>query len=36
MRPGFGLHPKFLPEVLGKKATKNLFKGDRFDLNLIS
>ena len=36
IRPGFGLHPKFLPEVLGKKATKNLFKGDRFDLNLIS
>ena len=36
IRPGFGLHPKFLPEVLGKKATKNLFKGDRFDINLIS
>ena len=36
IRPGFGLHPKFLPEVLGKKATKNLFKGDRFNLNLIS
>ena len=36
IRPGFGLHPKFLPEVLGKKAIKNLFKGDRFDLNLIS
>lgn len=36
IRPGFGMHPKFLPEVLGKKATKNLFKGDRFDLNLIT
>lgn len=36
IRPGFGLHPKFLPEVLGKKANKNLSKGDRFDLNLIN
>ena len=35
IRPGFGLHPKFLPEVLGKKANKNLSKGDRFDLKLI-
>ncbi|WP_456480717.1 pseudaminic acid synthase [Nautilia sp.] len=29
IRPGFGLHPKFLPEILGKKACKNLQKGDR-------
>ena len=36
IRPGFGLHPKFLPEVLGKKAIKTAFKGDRFELNLIS
>jgi len=36
IRPGFGLHPKFLPEVLGKKANKNLSKGDRFDLELIN
>ena len=35
IRPGFGLHPKFLPEVLGKKVTKNLLKGDRFELNLL-
>ena len=32
IRPGFGLHPKFLPELLGKKATKNWSKGDRLDL----
>ncbi len=27
IRPGFGLHPKFLPEVLGKKAKVDLDKG---------
>lgn len=32
VRPGFGLHPKFLPEILGTKATKNYSKGDRFSL----
>ena len=36
IRPGHGLHPKFLPEVLGKKTSKNVFKGDRLDLNVIS
>jgi len=35
IRPGFGLHPKFLSEVLGKKATKHLSKGERFGLELI-
>jgi len=35
VRPGFGLHPKYLPEVLGKKATSNLEKGDRFELKNI-
>jgi len=29
IRPGFGLHPKFLPEILGKKACRNLSKGER-------
>ena len=29
IRPGYGLHPKYLPYILGKKATKNLEKGDR-------
>ena len=36
VRPGFGLHPKFLPEVLGKKAIKSVSKGDRFDLSVIT
>jgi pseudaminic acid synthase len=30
IRPGFGLHPKFYKEVLGKVASKDLYKGDRF------
>jgi len=29
IRPGYGLHPKHLPQILGKKACKNLQKGDR-------
>lgn len=36
VRPGFGLHPKYLPEILGKKAKHNLEKGDRFDLAMIN
>ena len=29
IRPGFGLHPKFLKDVLGKKYIKDAEKGDR-------
>lgn len=35
IRPGFGLHPKYYTEILGKKAVKNLEKGTRFDFELI-
>ena len=35
VRPGFGLHPKYLPELLGKKFVKNCQKGERFSLNMI-
>ncbi|MFH1910350.1 MAG: pseudaminic acid synthase [bacterium] len=28
IRPGFGLHPKYLPKVLGKKAAKDLERGE--------
>ena len=35
VRPGFGLHPKYLPEVLGKTATRDLIKGERFSLDMI-
>jgi len=29
IRPGYGLHPKYLPNILDKKACRNLQKGDR-------
>lgn len=35
VRPGFGLHPKYLPEVLGKKFVKDCQMGERFELELI-
>jgi pseudaminic acid synthase len=35
IRPGFGLHPKYLPVILGKKALVNIEKGSRFDISLI-
>jgi pseudaminic acid synthase len=33
IRPGYGLHPKHLSELIGKKAKRSLEKGDRVDLN---
>ena len=35
IRPGFGLHPKYLNEILGKKVKKNLKKGTPFELDFI-
>lgn len=35
VRPGYGLHPKFLPEVLGKKFVKDCQKGERFELGMV-
>jgi len=35
VRPSFGLHPKFLPKALGKRAKKDVLKGDRFTLSQI-
>ena len=29
VRPGFGMHPKFYFDILGKKAKKNIKFGDR-------
>ena len=28
IRPGFGLHPKYLPQIIGKKACKDLKRGE--------
>ena len=35
IRPGYGLHPKYLDEVLGKRTNRKLKKGDRFDLSCV-
>lgn len=35
VRPGFGLHPKYLPEVLGKTAVRDLEMGERFSIEMI-
>ncbi|PKD16751.1 pseudaminic acid synthase [Salegentibacter salinarum] len=35
IRPGFGLHPKYLIDILGKRINKNVEKGTAFNLDLI-
>ena len=35
VRPGFGLHPKYLPEIIGKKFAKDCKKGERFEIEMI-
>lgn len=35
VRPGYGLHPKYLPMILGKTVNRDLTKGDRFSLEYI-
>ena len=35
VRPGFGLHPKYLPQILGHKVNSDLQKGDRLSTNVI-
>ena len=35
VRPGYGLHPRYLPELLGKKVNRNLEKGERFSMNFV-
>ena len=35
VRPGYGLHPKFLSEVLGKKFIKDCQMGERFEQRMI-
>ncbi|MBB2149902.1 pseudaminic acid synthase [Pedobacter gandavensis] len=36
IRPGYGMHPKHYKDVLGKKASKDLEKGDRLSDESIS
>lgn len=33
VRPGYGMHPKYLKDILGKIANKNYKLGDRFEFN---
>lgn len=35
IRPGFGLHPKYLYQIIGKKSNQNIEKGTRFSLDFI-
>ena len=35
VRPGYGMHPKYLKDILGKKAPKNFEFGDRLDLDKL-
>jgi pseudaminic acid synthase len=35
VRPGYGLHPKYLPDIVGKKFVNKFEKGDRFSLDMI-
>ena len=35
IRPGFGLHPKYFKDILGKKSVLNIKKGERFNLSMI-
>ncbi len=36
IRPGFGLHPKYFSKILGKKASIDISKGSRLDLNMVA
>jgi pseudaminic acid synthase len=36
IRPGFGLHPKYYNEILGKAFTKDISKGEPLSLDMIS
>lgn len=35
VRPGFGLHPKYYKEMLGKPATRDASRGDRFAIDMV-
>lgn len=35
VRPGYGLHPKYLADMLGQKFVKDYQMGDRFELGMV-
>jgi pseudaminic acid synthase len=36
IRPGYGMHPKHLPEIMGKKFRKSVTKGMRLEWDMIT
>ena len=36
IRPGFGMHPKYLPELIGKKFARDLEKGTPLQIEMIN
>lgn len=36
IRPGYGLHPKLLPKLLGKRAVRNIKRGTPADMKLVT
>jgi sialic acid synthase SpsE len=36
IRPGQGLHPRYLPDILGKKAARDIQRGTPLDWDLVS
>ncbi len=35
IRPGFGMHPRYYKDILGKKVNKDVQKGERVEFNFI-
>jgi len=35
IRPGFGMHPKYYKEILGKYSKKNIEKGEQLKIEYI-
>ena len=35
IRPGYGLHPKYLNQILGKRASQNIGTGTRFSMDFV-
>ncbi len=35
VRPGYGLPPKYLKDIIGKKVNRNLHKGDRMEFSYV-
>ena len=36
VRPGYGLSPRYLPDILGKQVSRDIPKGTRFSLDLLA